>query len=36
MAIESDGKDITSVKKTFLKRNEASGRVPKDFHTLDC
>jgi len=36
MAIESNREDTTSIKKTFLKGNEASGRVPKDFHILDC
>ena len=35
MAIEGNEKDTTSIKKTFLKKNKASGRVPKDFHTLD-
>ena len=36
MAIGGDEKDTTSVKKMFLKRDEASGGVPEDFHTLDC
>jgi len=28
--------DTTSIKKMFLKENEASDRVSEDFHTLDC
>jgi len=35
VAIESNREDTTSVKKMFLKRDEVSGEVPKDFHTLD-
>ena len=34
--MEGNGEDTTSIKKMFLKGNEASGRVSKDFHILDC
>ena len=34
--IKSDGENITSIKKMFLKRDETYDKVSKNFHTLDC
>jgi len=34
-AIEDDWEDVTSVEKMFLKGNEFSGGVSKDFYTFN-